>query len=556
MPFPDFSPTVPALLRSAVERHGDHLLIVHGNVRLTYAEADARSARLARGLLAAGVGKGTRVGLLMPNGPDWIVACLAAARIGALLVPINTFYQARELGWVLRHADVALLLVVARFRSHDYLARLEAAAPELGRREPGDPSQVPGRLRVRSLPYLRDVRVWGEHDRPWAGSGRHLEAAADAEPRLDDAFLHAVEQEVTPADPMVVIYTSGSTAEPRGAVHTQGTLIRHAFNLNSVRTIGAVDRIWSPMPFFWVGGLLLGLLSPMHVGACLLGEEAFEPRATLDLLERERATVAGGWPHYGKAMADDPSFPGRDLSSLRSGNIEILPPDKRPADPELRPNSLGMTETCGPHTFGRDTDPPEKLRGGFGRALEGIEHKVVDPETGVTLPPGTEGEICVRGYTVAQGLYKREREATFDRDGFYHTGDGGYFDADGYLFFKARLGDMIKTAGANVTPSEVEKALESFPAVKEAFVVGISDPVRGQNVAAAIVFNHGHSLSADELRHGLRAELSAYKVPRHFVFFGDGELPFTDSGKIDKRKLRDLLAARVAKQDEAGSPTR
>jgi len=555
MPFPDFSPTVPALLRSAVEHHGERLLIVHGDVRLTYADADARSARLARGLLAMGVGKGTRVGLLMPNGPDWIVACLAAARIGALLVPINTFYQARELGWVLRHADVALLLVVARFRSHDYLARLETAAPELARSELADPPQLPGRLRVRSLPYLRDVRVWGEHDRSWAGSGRDREAAADAEPRLDDAFLRAVEQEVTPADPMVIIYTSGSTAEPRGAVHTHGTLIRHAYNLNSVRTIGTDDRIWSPMPFFWVGGLLLGLLSPMHVGACLLGEEVFEPRATLDLLERERATVAGGWPHYGKAMADDPSFPGRDLSSLRSGNIEILPPDKRPADPELRPNSLGMTETCGPHTFGRDTDLPEKLRGGFGRALEGIEHKVVDPETGATLPPGTEGEICVRGYTLAQGLYKREREATFDRDGFYHTGDGGFFDADGYLFFKARLGDMIKTAGANVTPSEVEKALESFPAVKEAFVVGLPDPVRGQNVAAAIVFNHGHSLSADELRQGLRAELSAYKVPRHFFFCGDDELPFTDSGKIDKRKLKDLLVARLAKQGGAGGPT-
>jgi acyl-CoA synthetase (AMP-forming)/AMP-acid ligase II len=543
------------LLRTAVERHGKRLLIVQGETRLTYAEADARSMRLARGLLAIGVGKGTRVGLLMPNGPDWIVACLAATRIGAMLVPINTFYQARELGWVLRHADVATLLMVTRFRNHDYLARLETAAPDLGRCESGRPRQVPGRLLVESLPFLRDVRVWGEHDRPWAGSARELEAAADALPALDDGFLRSVERQVSPADPMVVIYTSGSTAEPRGAVHTQGTLIRHAYNLNSVRTIGSDDRIWSPMPFFWVGGLLLGLLSPMHVGACLLGEEVFDPKGTLDLLERERATIAGGWPHYGKAMADDPSFPGRDLSSLRSGNIEILPPDKRPANPELRPNSLGMTETCGPHTFGRETDAPEKLRGGFGRALDGIEHKVVDPETGAVLPPGTEGEICVRGYSVAQGLYKLEREATFDRDGFYHTGDGGFFDVDGYLFFKARLGDMIKTAGANVAPSEVEPVLESFPEVKEAFVVGIPDPVRGQNIAAAIVFNHGHSVTVDELRARLRAELSAYKVPRHFFFYGDDELPFTDSGKIDKRKLKDLLAARVAEQGGAGGAT-
>jgi acyl-CoA synthetase (AMP-forming)/AMP-acid ligase II len=231
---------------------------------------------------------------------------------------------------------------------------------------------------------------------------------------------------------------------------------------------------------------------------------------------------------------------------LRAGNLEILPAERRPRDPDLRPNSLGMTETCGPHTFGRDTDAPEKLRGGFGRALDGVEHKVVDPLTGAVLPPGTEGEICVRGYSLMQGLYKVEREATFDADGFYHTGDGGYFDADGYLFFRARLGEMIKTAGANVAPREVELVLETYPEVKEAFVVGIPDPLRGQSIAAAIVLSHGRELAEDELRSRLRQELAAYKVPRHLFFYPDEALPFTDSGKIDKRKLRNLLAERVA----------
>src|SRR5262249_50651265 len=161
------------------------------------------------------------------------------------------------------------------------------------------------------------------------------------------------------------------------------------------------------------GGLVVSLLGAMHVGACLLSEDAFDPEKTLDLLERERATLAGGWPHFGKAMADHPSFARRDLSALRAGNLELLSPDKRPPDPSLRPNSLGMTETGGPHSWSLPGDPPEKLRGSFGPPLDGVEHKIVDPESGREQPPGEAGELWVRGYNLMQGLYKVEREQTF-----------------------------------------------------------------------------------------------------------------------------------------------
>jgi acyl-CoA synthetase (AMP-forming)/AMP-acid ligase II len=354
---------------------------------------------------------------------------------------------------------------------------------------------------------------------------------------------------------MLIVYSSGSTADPKGAVHSHGSLIRHAYNLNAFRDLRADDRIFSPMPFFWVGGFVFTLLAAMHAGACLLCEEAFDPGETLLLLERERATVAAGWPHYAKAMMDHPSFRQRDLSSVRSGNLySILPEAVRPRDPELRSNSLGMTETCGPHTIDRmDVDLPERLRGSFGHAVPGLEHKVVDPETGATLPPGTPGEICVRGYSLMQGLHKLEREDVFDRDGFYHTGDGGYFDADGVLFFQARLGDLIKTAGANVSPREVEVLIEAMPEVQSAFVVGLPDPVRGQNVAAAVVLDSGRSLEAEELRDRLRKDLAAYKIPRHVVFAAKAELPFTDSGKIDKRRLAELLAERIRRGPGAGA---
>jgi acyl-CoA synthetase (AMP-forming)/AMP-acid ligase II len=288
----------------------------------------------------------------------------------------------------------------------------------------------------------------------------------------------------------------------------------------------------------------------MHAGACLLCEEAFEPGETLRMLERERATIVAGWPHYAKAMIDHPSFRERDLSSVRAGNLyAILPQGVRPRDPELRSNSLGMTETAGPHTIDRmDVDLPERLRGSFGRAVPGMEHKVVDPETGEALPPGVPGEICVRGHSLMQGLHKLEREETFDRDGYYHTGDGGTFDAEGVLFFQARLGDLIKTAGANVAPREVEVLIEAMPEVQSAFVVGLPDPARGQDVAAAVVLDSGRALAPEALRERLRKELAAYKIPRHVFFAEKGELPFTDSGKIDKRRLAELLVARLRRR--------
>jgi acyl-CoA synthetase (AMP-forming)/AMP-acid ligase II len=196
-------------------------------------------------------------------------------------------------------------------------------------------------------------------------------------------------------------------------------------------------------------------------------------------------------------------------------------------------------------------DLPESLRGSFGRSVPGLEHKVVDPESGEPLGPGELGEICVRGYSVMQGLYKREREDTFDADGFYHTGDAGRFSEDGYLYFHARLGDLIKTGGANVTPREVEVALEAQPEVKEAYVVGVPHPDRGQTVEAAVVLQAGRDATPDALRTRLRGELSAYKVPRHVFLCASDELPFTDSGKIDKRRLGDLLAKRL--RDEGAS---
>lgn len=538
MPFPEYPPTVPEMIQALSRTYGASEMIVLDDTRLTYEEAERDSAILARGLLAQGVGKGTRVGLLMPNGPDWVRAWLAVTRIGAVLVPLNTFFQTRELQWILRHADVHTLLCVPQMLSHDYLTRLEEAAPTLGDCGPS-PFYLP------DLPHLRQVFVFGESRRPWAQSADLLRAT----PRhpMPSDFLQACEAEVRPADLMAVLYSSGSTADPKGALHTQGTIIRHAYNLASGRDITSADRVWSPMPFFWVGGFVFSLIGNMFAGATTLCETVFDPPSTLAFLEREKVTVALGWPHFGKALAEHADFPSRDLSSLRAGNVpDILPVEIVPEDPTLRPTALGMTETCGPHTWTRlDNILPPELRGSFGTAVEGVEHRISEPETGTPLPQGELGEIQIRGYSLMQGLHKTEREDTFEADGFYRTGDAGYFDAEGVLYFKGRLGEMIKTAGANVTPSEVEQVLIGFPEVKEAYVVGVQDPERGQNVEAAVVLEPGLFSDGESLRDRLKGEISAYKVPRHVFIFPSGELPFTDTGKIDKRKLTQVIASKI-----------
>jgi acyl-CoA synthetase (AMP-forming)/AMP-acid ligase II len=535
-----FSPTVPVWIRHLAKEHGSRELIVGDSERLGYAEAEARSARLARGLLAAGVGKGSRVGVLMPNGPGWVLAWLAATRLGAVVVPLNTFFQTRELAWILRHADVDTLLVVSRFLSHDYLTRLEQAAPGLD-------AHGGSEVRAAALPCLRRVFVWGPSDRAWARDGSRLEH--EGQDRFDADFLAEAEACVTPADPLVTLYSSGSTADPKGAIHSHGAVIRHSHQLACLRDLRPDDRVWSPMPFFWVGGFVFAFLSNLHVGAATLCQDSFEPGATLAFLERERATIAIGWPHFGKALAEHPSRKERDLSCLRAGNVpEILPPEVCPTDPERRANALGMTETCGPHTWGGEGLLPDELRGSFGPAVPGVEHRIADPESGELLPTGSFGEIQVRGYSLMQGLHKVEREDAFTPDGYYRTGDGGSFDAQGVLWFQGRLGDLIKTGGANVTPSEVEAVLVGYPEVKEAYVVGVPDSERGQVVAASVVLEPDERVSADDLGSRLRNDLSAYKVPRHLFLDAMSDLPFTDTGKIDKGRLAQKLKERIREE--------
>ncbi|MEO2167294.1 MAG: class I adenylate-forming enzyme family protein, partial [bacterium] len=505
--------------------------------RESFESIERASARLAQGLLRAGVGKGTRVGVLFPNGPDWTTAFFAAARIGAITVALNTFYRPRELAWTLRHADVHTLLTVDRFLNNDYLGGLEHAFPELK-----DSSNAG--LYLADAPYLRQIFVWGDCDRSWARPVAEVETLGKSS-TVDDDFLVAIESAVTPSDSLVIVYTSGSTADPKGVLHSHGTVLRHSRELATLRGLRESDRVWLPMPLFWIGGFAFGLLGNMHVGATSVFDGPFEASRTLEVLERERITISTAWPHFVKALQEHPDFSRRDLSSVRSGETRNALQPHPERDPGLVAQPFGMTETCGPHTFGDITkDLPENLRGSFGIPLHGLEHKIVDPETGESLPEGHEGEICVRGWSLMQGLYKKEREETFDQDGYYHTGDGGYL-RNGSLYFTGRLGDMIKTGGANVAPSEIEALLLKCPEVLEAYVTGLPDSDLGEIVAAAVVLKPDQKLSTEELRGRLKSQLSAFKLPKLLALFSEGSLPYTASGKIDKPGLKNVLEERM-----------
>jgi acyl-CoA synthetase (AMP-forming)/AMP-acid ligase II len=519
--------TIRDLLQARTAQAEDAALIGPGQV-MTFGEADRKSARLAARLLAAGIGKGSRFGVLYPNGAPWLVAWLAGARIGALTVPLSTFAPGPELARAVRHTDVHAVLMAGSFAGHSLVARLEAGLSGLAESGPD--------LFLDAAPHLRWVCVDGANPR-WS-----RELPDPASPSL----MAGAEREVVPADQLAVVTTSGATAAPKSVVHTHGSLVRHAALLAARRELGPDDRIYSPMPFFWVGGLTMVVLAAYCSGAGAVVQERFDPGEALDLIERERVTQVSCWPNAARQLAVHPTFAKRDLNAVRGGTLlEALPSDSRPPSPDLAPNVLGMTETGGPHT-GSD-DPyrpmPEHLRGTIGRGLPGMEHVIVSPETGLPQPAGEEGELFVRGAFLMDGIYKRERHEVFTPDGWYPTGDLGWFGADEHLRFVGRRGAMIKSAGSNVSPAEVVAALMELPQVAAAFVFGVPAGDRGEDVGAVVVSRGPDRLDVDQLRAGARSRLSGYKVPRHIKVLHDGDVPMLPTGKVDLAALRELLGS-------------
>jgi acyl-CoA synthetase (AMP-forming)/AMP-acid ligase II len=520
---PNDSSTVGAILQSQVRSRGNHPLLVCDAERISYTDAERRSAELARGLIALGAGKGSQVGLIYPNGVAFVVGMLAAARIGAVVVPFSTFATAPELREQLVDSDVQILLTAASYRSHGYVQRL---------------SEV-----LADAEFSCERRLFNEH----VPQLRHVVIDADElcalAATVDETLLTAIEDDVDCSDPLAIIYTSGTTSAPKGVVHTHGALLEHQRNLNEIRGLTTDDRLFCNSPFFWIGGFGFALLATLVAGSTLVCSNASDAAHTLALLEAEKPTVTNGFAAGIAHLARHPSFASRDLSSMRRGNLyPIMAPEVRPADPELRHNMLGLTEAGSVVLISDDEgDQPEHRRGSFGKPAPGFETKIVDPETGMRAAEGELGELCIRGPYLMQRYYKRSREECFDADGWFHTGDLVATDRDGFVYFIRRRGSMIKTAGANVSPSEVEKAIAKVTGGAVAHVVGISDPERGQVVAAVIALENGAQFDENALRRALAAELSAYKVPKRFAAIPAHDVPLLSSGKVDLQDLKKVF---------------
>ncbi|SEH88318.1 Acyl-CoA synthetase (AMP-forming)/AMP-acid ligase II [Mycolicibacterium rutilum] len=489
--------TIDALVRLRAREDPAKEAVIDPSARLTYADLDQESRRLAAALFAAGVGKGRRVGLIMPNRTEWVALAVAVTRIGAVLVPLSTLLQPPELAAQLRTASVQFLITVEEFRGHRYLDDVAAVRAD--------------------LPALREV--WRADRLPSQGSAPVDEIAAT----------------VTPSDTLAIMFTSGSSGPPKGVIHSHGNALAAVRSGMAARCIDADTRLYLPMPFFWVGGFAGGLLSALLTGATLITEEIPQPETTLCLIECERVTLFRGWPDQAEALARQSSSVGADLSSLRPGSLPALLPAELRGAPGARANLFGMTESFGPYCgYPADTDMPRSAWGSCGKPFEGMDVRIVDTDSGEPVPAGTIGMIQLRGPHVMRGICRRSREEVFTLDGFYPTGDLGHLDADGFMFYHGRADDMFKVSGATVYPSEVEQGLRTIDGVHNACVTEVDGAVGALVVSARTV---------EELHAEARKVLSAFKVPTVWlVTESDDDIPRKATGKVDARALRDLLA--------------
>lgn len=500
---PRSAATVAELILAAAHAYGDapavRLVSDDGTAvqaEITYRELEAASAERARGLLALGVGKGTRVGILFGNGPEWTLWWAAIDRIGAVCVPISTFLKPAELARVVRHADLHAIVGTRTFLRRDFVRIAAAAFPELS-------AATHPALAITEAPYLRWIAFDGDPSEPWVTSHRSIVAAGSADVWAD--ILRAVEREVHPEDEALIIYTSGQSADPKGVVHTQGSVLEKVHYLAGMYGFptGVVCEI--TLPFFWVGGLSMGLFPVLTVG----GVTVCSARSTW-----------GTGQIIGSAAAQDNPY-------------AHLP----------KQAALGMTETFGIYSWSDDWRVPGyPLCAPIDELQPGFEVRLVDEE-GRSVPDGEYGQILLRGPTLTRRLHKVSRSEVFDADGYYRTGDRAVVDA-GRRHFTGRISDMIKTSGANVSSAEVERELNQVEGIEAAHVVGLDDPGRDQIVAAAVVLASGSTLTAADIRSQLSERLSSYKVPRRIVFLRSVEdVPMTPSMKVRRPELAALIAA-------------
>lgn len=510
--------TLGGFIEEVAERFRDNEALVFDDplrggatVRWTYRDVVVESRRVASALVADGVGPDTPVGILMGSRPEAVAAFFGAALCGAVAVLFSTFSSQAELEFLLDHSRAKILLTQATLLGRDFVEEVEPVRPG----------------------HLRRI-------------------AAVGTPQWDDFLAGGSGQAgpaVSPDDPGTIIYSSGTTDRPKGVLHRHGAPSFQFWQQARVFGRGESTRMWTALPMFWTAGLNTAMGATLAAGGCWVMQETFQPAEALRLLERERVTEPYTLPHQTAALAELPDWEKADLSSLRFvfGKSAFARHPSVSGDPGWNmPVAYGLSETCATFATHDYNTPRELLKESTGRLLPGNRLRVIDPDSGRSLGPGESGEFAVSGPTLMEHYVGMTPEQCFDRDGYFRTGDAGWFDDDGYLHWTGRRSEMIKTAGANVSPAEIEVALRAFQPVKLARVLGRPDARLGEVVVLCVVLRDGASATGDDVRAFLRERLAAYKVPKEILFMSDGEVPMTASDtKVRDEELRKLVDERL-----------
>jgi fatty-acyl-CoA synthase len=544
--------TMGGLLEDAARRYPDKDALVYPDrgLRYSYRELDARTDRVARGLLRLGIRKGDHVAIWATNVPEWVVLQFATAKIGAVLVTVNTNYKSTELEYVLKQSDSVVLFLVAGFKDTDYTATIGEIVPEI--REAS-----PGRLLSRRLPFLRDVVFIGE--KAPAGMLDYAELESLGE-EVAEAELSRIKASLHEHEVINMQYTSGTTGFPKGVMLTHHNIVNNGYSIGECMKFTEEDRLCIPVPFFHCFGCVLGVLACVTHGSAMVPVETFDSEQVLRTIEAERCTAVHGVPTMFIAELELPNFERYDLSTLRTGIMAGSPCPTEVMKRVIRDMhcseitiAYGQTESSPVITQTRTDDPIELRVASVGRALPDVEVKIVDIETGATLPPGSQGELCTRGYLVMKGYYRMEEETAraIDSDGWLHTGDLAIMDDAGYCRITGRIKNMIIRGGENIYPREIEEFLYAHPKISDVQVYGVPDRKYGEQVMAAVKLKKGEECTEEEIRAFCRGRIANFKVPRYVTFVEN--YPMTASGKIQKFKLREMAIRDLDLSDVAAA---
>ncbi len=543
--------TIPDLLDEITEKHPDNeaLVDVPSDRRYTYREFRDTCRRAAKSFMTLGVQRGDRVAIWATNRPEWVIVQLSTAMIGAVLVNINPACRTHELQHALRNSEAGTLLLIDRFKTSDYVSMFYSVCPEAK-------DSAPGQMKPKNLPFMRNVILIGDEASPGMRAWQEFMKLGEG---ISDEELAQRQKRLDIDDLINIQYTSGTTGSPKGASLTHNNIVNNGHSVGEGMRFTDKDRLCIPVPFYHCFGMVLSnLVCLTHGATMVMPAEYFDPLSTLQAIEKEKCTAVHGVPTMFIAVMDHPEFAQFDLSTLRTGimagapcPVEVM----RKAIDLMHVREIviayGETEASPVATLTPVDASLEDRTATVGSPLPHLEVKVVDQDTGQTIPCGQQGEICFRGYSTMRGYYNNPGATAevIDAAGWLHSGDLATMDERGYCRITGRIKEMIIRGGENIYPREIEEFLFAHPKIKDVQVIGVPDKKYGEEIQAWIQLKEGESATADEVREFCRGNIAHYKIPRYIRFAS--AFPMTVTGKIQKFKMREMAIKELGLEAEA-----